>query len=446
MFGRRPKILSRAENPQRGYDSFELRLGDEMRGERATLGKSLLDVQRELRIKASYIAAIENTDLDAFDSLSFVAGYVRSYAKYLGMDPEVVFARFCEESGFGGINALKPMESEAARRAMPALHELPSAGMAMAALRPRKPRAQMAVDPVLGASNPFANRATPVFAGFEPGALGSLAVLALLVGGLGYGAWTFVQEIQRVQVAPVEEAPELVAELDPVATTAPSGGESDVSVASAEALTRLYRPQALDAPIMTARDGPIATIAPAGLGALASARPSALPAASAPAAPIDGAGAVSADAVLAALTEAGAQDDAEATDAADPAAPPQVLASAPDAVVLVAVRETWVRVRAATGETLFEQVMQAGDTYEVPAAEAPATLRTGNSGALYMAVAGDTYGPVAPGAQVVSGVALTGEAVRADFAVADLGGDEDLARVVAELSAAPALPGEPPAE
>mgnify|MGYP007121940889 FL=1 len=32
------------------FDDFELRLGDIMRGERATLGKSLLDVQRDLRI------------------------------------------------------------------------------------------------------------------------------------------------------------------------------------------------------------------------------------------------------------------------------------------------------------------------------------------------------------------------------------------------------------
>ena len=54
------------EEPK-GFDAFELRLGDTMRGERATLGKSLLDVQRELRIKAAYIAAIENADPDAFD-------------------------------------------------------------------------------------------------------------------------------------------------------------------------------------------------------------------------------------------------------------------------------------------------------------------------------------------------------------------------------------------
>ena len=76
-----------------GFDDFEQRLGDLMRGERATMGKSLLDVQRELRIKAAYVAAIENCDPSAFDTPGFIAGYVRSYARYLGLDPEEAFAK-----------------------------------------------------------------------------------------------------------------------------------------------------------------------------------------------------------------------------------------------------------------------------------------------------------------------------------------------------------------
>ncbi|MEM6660516.1 MAG: helix-turn-helix domain-containing protein, partial [Pseudomonadota bacterium] len=68
MIGRKSVISDKISNAEpKGFDDFELRLGDIMRGERATLGKSLLDVQRELRIKASYIAAIESCDPDAFD-------------------------------------------------------------------------------------------------------------------------------------------------------------------------------------------------------------------------------------------------------------------------------------------------------------------------------------------------------------------------------------------
>ena len=101
MIGRwSSKTVKNEEAEAKGFDAFELRLGDLMRGERATLGKSLLDVQRELRIKASYIAAIENSDPDAFDTPGFIAGYVRSYARYLHMDPDDAFEAFCKESGF----------------------------------------------------------------------------------------------------------------------------------------------------------------------------------------------------------------------------------------------------------------------------------------------------------------------------------------------------------
>ena len=82
MIGRRSsKVVEKSAEELRGFDAFELRLGDVMRGERATMGKSLLDVQRELRIKAAYIAAIENCDPQAFDTPGFIAGYVRSYAR-----------------------------------------------------------------------------------------------------------------------------------------------------------------------------------------------------------------------------------------------------------------------------------------------------------------------------------------------------------------------------
>jgi len=438
MFGRKSKTISVADQPDAGFDSFDMHLGDEMRGERATLGKSLLDVQRELRIKASYIAAIENADLSAFDSLSFVAGYVRSYARYLDMDPEIVFARFCEESGFGGIKALKPMESEVSRRtALTSALTAPGPGMALS------PRAVTPIDPLGGVGNPFARRAAPVFAGFEPGALGSIAVLLLLVGGIGYGGWTVMREIQRVQVAPVEQAPELVAELDPIDTASAAGEGEDTGLPAIDqdALTQLYRPQALDAPILVARDAPISTIRPGTVGALASATPSGLAGPDALAADIAAPdGTRIAQGVDAALQEALRQ-----TDEAAATTTPRVLAEAPDAVVLIAVRPAWVRVRSADGNTLFEKVLESGETYEVPASEVPPTLRTGNSGAVYMSVAGQTYGPVAPGPQVVSGIALASAEVTAGYELADLSDDEDLARVVAELAVPDTPPGTAPA-
>ena len=40
--------------------------------------------------------------------------------------------------------------------------------------------------------------------------------LMLLLGGLGYGAYSVVQEIQRVQMVPVEQAPLVASDLDPL--------------------------------------------------------------------------------------------------------------------------------------------------------------------------------------------------------------------------------------
>ncbi|HID68694.1 MAG TPA: hypothetical protein EYP31_10685, partial [Roseibacterium sp.] len=99
-----------------GYDLLDVPLGDLLRGERATLGKSLLDVERELRIRATYISAIENGDVGAFQSPGFIAGYVRSYARYLGIDPEWTFRRFCDETGFRGIHGSATNQGTNAKR------------------------------------------------------------------------------------------------------------------------------------------------------------------------------------------------------------------------------------------------------------------------------------------------------------------------------------------
>ena len=93
-----------------GFDSYTLLLGEELRGERATLGKSLLQVQKDLKIKAAYISAIENCDIDAFPNKGFIAGYVRSYARYLNLNAEETYERFCAESGFSSNDGARKLD------------------------------------------------------------------------------------------------------------------------------------------------------------------------------------------------------------------------------------------------------------------------------------------------------------------------------------------------
>lgn len=401
----------------RGFDDFDLRLGDVMRGERATLGKSLLDVQRDLKIKASYIAAIENCDVGAFETPGFIAGYVRSYARYLGMDPEWAFARFCAEAEFVPVDGLSVASG---RRGAPGERPLPRQG----------PGASMGapLGTALGrdgfAGPRFAPPDEPWLSRLNPGALGSLSVLVVLILGLGYGAWLVLQEVQRVQVAPVDSVPGVLAELDPLAGAGlpdlTAGLEPGLAAPKPDLLDRLYRPPALDVPVLVARDGPIAAIDPEATGALAQ----------------EAAQARAVDSVAEAVARSlAALDIAGAGLAGDggPEAPRvQVSEAGPPRVEILAVRPAWVRVQAADGSVLFERILDAGERYVVPALEAPARLRAGNSGAVYFVVDGRTYGPAAPGANIARNVDLSAAALRETFAVADLSRDPDLARI-AEL-------------
>lgn len=384
---RRAKAAKEVE--AKGFDAFELRLGDLMRGERATLGKSLLDVQRELKIKAAYIAAIENCDPTAFDTPGFIAGYVRSYARYLAMDPDWAFETFCRESGFQTAHG---MSKEASPKRT--VRETGS----------RRDPDDMFARP----ATPFVPAGESVWAQVEPSAIGSILVLVALIGGLGYGGWTVLQEVQKVRLAPVDQTPFVVSDLDPLAGNAGAGAAVDdgafYAAPSVEALDRLYRPQALDTPVMIARDGPISIIDPDSIGALVA----------------EGA----ADAVAAAVAEAAAEPGAI-----------QVTEAVSSGLEVVAVRPSWVRVTSADGTVIYEGIMNAGDSYAPPQTETPAEIRVGESGAVYFALNGAHYGPVGPAGTVTSGVTLSADHVAGTYAVADLGSDSDLAAMVAVAEA-----------
>jgi hypothetical protein len=113
---------------------------------------------------------------------------------------------------------------------------------------------------------------------------------------------------------------------------------------------------------------------------------------------------------------------------------PKILEDSAPGVTLVAVRPAWIRVRAADGTVIYETIMNAGDTYEVPVTEEPPTLRVGESGAIYFAMNGQTYGPAGARGSVTSNLALSVNELSQTYAVASLEADSDLARVVAELS------------
>ena len=391
---RRAKAVEDVET--KGFDAFDMRLGDIMRGERATMGKSLLDVQRELKIKAAYIAAIENADPSAFDTPGFIAGYVRSYARYLQMDPDVAFETFCRESGFSTAHGM----SAAASSAKPA--------------RFQAQRTPVGKDIFSGSATPFIPRGDAMFSGIEPGAVGSLLVLVALIGGIGYGGWAVLQEVQKVRLAPVDQTPVVLSDLDPLAGAAQVVDAGDaapgVTTPSTEALDRLYRPQALDVPVLVARDAPISTLLPGSSGAL------------------DMTGVD--HGLRQALAEPVPAADQPEQDATVVASAIQVSEGPVPEVQIVAVRPAWVRVRTADNSIIYEGIMNAGDTFALPPTEEPATLRVGESGAVYFAVNGQHYGPAGANGTVTSNLALSAANLTEKYALADLDADGDLRAVV----------------
>ena len=210
----------------------------------------------------------------------------------------------------------------------------------------------------------------------------------------------------------MDQTPVVLSDLDPLQTTLPSTEPStetaDAGVAAGvftppttvEAFDRLYRPQALDVPVLVARDAPISTLDPNSVGAFAQVATQALP-------NVDLAPAAIRSTLAAGLPQAG--------------------------VTLIAARPAWVRVRGDDRSVIFERVMAAGETWTVPASEADALLNVGESGALYVSVNGQTVGPVGPAGTVTSDLSLDGPTLAAVLEPARLESDPDLNRVLAEL-------------
>ncbi|MEO9649182.1 MAG: helix-turn-helix domain-containing protein [Roseobacter sp.] len=413
MIGRKHSESVEKTVEPKAFDDFEVRLGDTLRGERATMGKSLLDVQRELRIKASYIAAIENCDPDAFDTPGFIAGYVRSYARYLGMKPDEVFDTFCEESGFSVAHGMSDEASVIKKSKRDVRKSL-------------KSDADMFNRP----GTPFVPAGDSLLSRIEPGAVGSSLVLIALISAIGFGGYSVLQEVQRVQVAPAEQTPIVLSDLDPLDGVLAGATSEGVEIGQfpeavdqprAEALDRLYRPEALDVPVLVARDAPIATLDPRSIGNFARQSPPEPEGLS--------------DSLL-------AQSDLSAFGPVEESPVPIVLKETGPALRMVAVRPSWVRVSSADGTVIFETIMEPGETWDAPSVGEPPVLRTGESGAIYFALSGEYYGPVGQTGTITSNLALRVDSLKQAYPVADLTADEALATTVVQLQ----TPVEPAAE
>ena len=381
----------------RGFDSYEISLGDEMRGERASMGKSLEDAERELRIKARMITAIEDCDLTGFTNQSVIAGYVRSYARYLGMDPEDCYRRFCEESGYKSPAALMSTSGD---------------GSAFNSLK--KAAITSRVGAQLGdsrfAAPPSRNR---FHARISLGAVTSGLALIALVAGLSYGGYALLQDIQRVGFAPLPEAPSVVAQ-------APEIGEPALNATApgtpgAGALDRVIRPTARDyegggalaaalpAPDMALaprprRHGPISAIDPNRASVFVRAEPE-------PPVAIDIADTtVYVDAALAGNGDA------------KPPASEQIERG----VVLLASGLAWIKISERDNSTIWQGTMKPGDEYKLPEQVVEPMMRSGDAGNTYVILDGVAYGPLGPSGRIAKNISLVADDIRENLPRAEI--------------------------
>ena len=361
----------------KSYDTYKVVLGDELRGERATIGKSLLDVQRDLRIKAVYIAAIENCDIEAFPNKGYIAGYVRSYARYLKLDPEKVFERFCLESNFSpSTNSDKLFKSK---------EKFSDNKKQLTENISWKPSEVGLLD--------YSNKLNiiSIFVKSSP-----LLVLLLVLIGLSFGTVSILKDIQKLDLIAFEESPapdfqnkDLIAELSPYnELNFDSSKYSEV-----ETLVNLYSSQELSSPIIEPRDGAISLLEPEKLSALN-------------------------------FLNTKSNNPEKTLSNADKSVktkiePVLVKEEKLPTAAIFATSPAWIRLTDSEGTIVLEKTLKSGEKHFFEKNLFSGSLRSGNAQNVYFLIDGKAYGPLSSNSTVAKKVSLNPEVVKIKYFLSD---------------------------
>ena len=69
-------------------------IGNILRTERETQGRTLTEVSKAVYIKTKYLSALEEENFATIPGEVYVKGFIRAYASYLGMDGEELVAQY----------------------------------------------------------------------------------------------------------------------------------------------------------------------------------------------------------------------------------------------------------------------------------------------------------------------------------------------------------------
>lgn len=96
-------------------------IGETLRVARRQRGVSLGDAAAETRVRERYLAALEHEEFAVLGGDVYVKGFLRSYARYLGLDPEPLVEEYRRvyQAGDGTMIASTPVAAPVSREARP---------------------------------------------------------------------------------------------------------------------------------------------------------------------------------------------------------------------------------------------------------------------------------------------------------------------------------------
>ena len=374
------------------YDTYEISLGEMLRGERATLGKTLEQVQADLKIKKEFIVAIEKCELSGLDNWSFIAGYVRTYARYLGLDPESVYGKFCEQSGFlsSEVNPFSPKIKKTSKK------KIEKASIRDNMWEPGK----------LGNKSDFGK----IFlASFLSKIMPALSLL-LVIFGVGYWATSIILDLQRLEIIPIEQEPyqavDLLGEIMEQEEELRKAEkhlktvDKNNDLVSENFLHNYYASKEELFPIVENRDSPIAKIDP------------------------NTSGIFHKDNGEANLGDKKDRLDSSVSMASHYEYEPLVVISPKVPVLrLVALEKAWIRLNDEQGDVYLEKNFKSGEEFIIPENLFSGSLRAGNATKVYFNLNGKMFGPISKSSSVVKNFSLDPLWIRQELLLIAAGSD-----------------------
>jgi cytoskeleton protein RodZ len=351
-----------------------LTVGALLRERREELGFDLDAVGEALRIKPVYLDALEQGRADELPGATYAIGFIRAYAQLLGLDSERI---------------LDSYKAECAE-----MHAVPDLSPPVA----------------LGARS-------------VPG--GPILLVGVILAMCGYGTWYYLSTGERTR-------PERVAAVPAELQRATQGIAAPVLEGAPPARSRpVPAPVSIPAsgsagvlPVTRLRSGLLAPHDSS--AALALSAPSAPvpnppgPGGSSPSAPGPGLVASPAAAALPAPAPpvtAATSDTAREMPSAGLDTRIDPIGATPGRIDIRALADCWIQVRSADQSIVFSRVLKAGETYHVP--HPGLALRTGNAGALAIAIDGKPAPTIGGIGTLRRNVELEPEALLAGTAVHD---------------------------